>query len=129
MRIRGENAGVSNGVVAIVDYDSAVRDSLIFLLETAGYRVEAYDSALRFLAEPDLSGLACIILDHEMSFRTGLAVVGRLRSRGTVVPVLLFTASPTPEVVQRANELNGIYVLEKPAIDSDILAFVAAPAA
>ena len=45
-------------VVALVDDDLAVLDSLKFLLETAGYTVATYSSATAFLADRhDGSGL------------------------------------------------------------------------
>ena len=46
------------GLVAVVDDDDAVRDSLRFLLEIAGYSVASYGSAAQFLHEAPIGDLS-----------------------------------------------------------------------
>ena len=69
-------------VIAVVDDDDAVRDSLAFLLTVSGHRVVAYASAADFLAQCNLCNVAGLILDHHMPKQTGLELLARLREDG-----------------------------------------------
>lgn len=109
-------------VVAVVDDDLAVLDSLKFLLETAGYTVAGYSSATAFL-EDRVTSPACLIVDQHMPAMTGLELVARLRQAAASVPVLLITGSPSAAIVARANQL-GVEMLEKPPAEDDVLTFI-----
>jgi len=113
-----------HGVVAIVDDDPAVRDSLKFLLEVAGHTVDAYASATAFL-EDHASQPSCLILDQHMPTMTGLELAARLRTEGWRIPILLITAQPSSAINTRAAELNISNVLEKPLAEADLLNFIA----
>ena len=113
-------------VIAIVDDDPGVRDALRFLLETAGHQVEAYESALRFLADGDLARVACLVLDQRMPHLTGLDLLACLRSRGVATPTLLVVSTPAREVSRRAAELGALRVLEKPLARDDLVAEIGA---
>jgi two-component system response regulator FixJ len=111
------------GIVAIVDDDPAVLDSLKFLLEVVGYRVAIYGSASAFLGD-GASSPACLIIDQHMPGMTGLELAQRLRDDGAGLPILLITGLPSPAIVARAAQLGIVNVLEKPPEESDLLAFV-----
>jgi len=110
-------------VVAIVDDDPEVLDSLKFLLEVTGHKVAAYASAAAFLEDRETSP-TCLILDHHMPHMTGLELVAQLRLEGTDVPVLLITSSPSPAIAARAAQLGVDKVLEKPLDEHDLLRFL-----
>lgn len=112
-------------VVAIVDDDLAVVESLKFLLEAAGQRVVAYTSGSAFLADRSIHP-ACLIVDYHMPNMTGLDVTARLRANGSFLPVMLVTGLSSPEIVARAFELGVETVLEKPLNEAEVLSFVAA---
>jgi two-component system response regulator FixJ len=115
----------SHQLVAVVDDDDAVRDSLQFLLETVGCSVAAYSSAAQFLNEAKPGELACLVVDQHMPDLTGLQLIGRLRSEGVTVPIALITGSPSPDLLRLARELGVATVLEKPLDDDVLLEFVA----
>ena len=110
--------------VAVVDDDEAVRDSLCFLLETAGFVVVAYASAAEFLREAAFDELACLVVDQHMPELTGLQLVAQLRGRGVALPVALITGSPSPDLVRLAGVLSVAKVLEKPLDDEVLLEFI-----
>jgi two-component system, LuxR family, response regulator FixJ len=110
-------------LIAVVDDDEAVRDSLAFLLTVSGHDVAAYASAAEFLEQCDLNGVAGLILDHHMPKQTGLELLARLRQQGLTLPVLLVTGSPSPDVVERAGALGVDLVLEKPVSDQGLMDF------
>jgi len=115
----------SHRLVAVVDDDDAVRDSLRFLLEIAGYAVAIYGSAAQFMREASMGDLACLVVDQYMPEQTGLQLVSRLRGQGVTLPVVLITGSPSPDLVRLARELDVAKVLEKPLDDDLLLDFIA----
>jgi two-component system response regulator FixJ len=117
------------GVVAIVDDDPAVLDSLKFLLEVVGYHVATHASAEAFLndrASVHATEPACMILDQHMPRITGLELAQTLRDEGAKIPILLITGSSSPSIVARAAQLGIERVVEKPPDEHDLLAFVSA---
>jgi two-component system response regulator FixJ len=111
-------------VVAVVDDDEHVRESLRFLLETAGYVVVTYDSAQAYLDQVATQPAACLVLDLHMPQVTGVELLTQLRRRGGRLPTALITGSPSPELVRRVDALGAARVLEKPLADDALLRFV-----
>ena len=114
----------SHRLVAVVDDDDAVRNSLRFLLEIAGYAVASYGSAAQFLHEASIGELACLVVDQHMPEQTGLQLVSRLRGQGVTLPVVLITGSPSADLVRLARELGVAKVMEKPLDDDVLLDFI-----
>ena len=112
-------------IVAIVDDDDGVRNSLCFLLEVAGHTVETFASAAEFL-EAELGRIACLILDQHMPGMTGLELAEHLRTAGSLIPILLITGSPSPYITARALELGVTRVIEKPPGEEDVISFITA---
>ena len=121
-------------VVAVVDDDEAVRESLRFLLDIAGYEVMTFDSAREYLdhldRQPTISGqpTTCLLLDQHMPHTTGLELLAMLRQREMRLPTALITGSPSPDLVRQAIALGAKQVLEKPLADDALLRFVASAA-
>lgn len=111
-------------LVGVVDDDAAVRDSLRFLLEAAGFPVATFYSADQFLAAADADGVACLLLDQHMPQVTGLELLQRLRRAGRDLPVALMTGSPSAQLMRRALELGALVVLEKPLTEQALFQFV-----
>jgi FixJ family two-component response regulator len=114
----------SNRLVAVVDDDDAVRDSLRFLLEIAGHAVATYASAAQFLLEAPIDELTCLVVDQHMPEQTGLQLVSRLRAQGVTLPVALITGSPSADLIRLARDLDVARVMEKPLDDDLLLDFI-----
>jgi FixJ family two-component response regulator len=84
-------------IIAVIDDDDRVRESLHNLLASYGYNAEAYASAELFLASDGLSKSHCIIADVQMRKRqmTGLELLQRVRSSQPEVPVIIITGKPS----------------------------------
>ena len=119
----------SQRTVAVVDDDDAVRDSLQFLLEAAGFPVVTYGSAAQFLDQAQICNLSCLVVDQHMPEQTGLQLVSSLRRLGKTLPIALITGSPSPDLLRLADELGVAKVLEKPLDDEVLLRFIEAPRA
>lgn len=74
--------------VHLVDDDEALRDSLVWLTESQGFKVAAYDSAEAFLGawSPDMAG--CLVLDVRMPGMSGLELYERLMQMHSTLPVI-----------------------------------------
>lgn len=120
-------SGGSHLSVAVVDDDDAVRDSLRFLLEAAGFSVATFGSAAQFLNEASFDNLSCLVVDQHMPGQTGLQLINSLRSQGANLPVALITGSPSADLLRQASELGVARVLEKPLNDEVLLHFLECP--
>jgi len=125
-RIERYMAESCSRLVAVIDDDPAVLDSIRLLLEVAGHRVVTYGSAAAFIADR-VAAPACLILDHHMPHMTGLDLVAWLRGEQTNLPVLLMTGAPSPAIVARAEQLGIKKVFFKPPTEEDLLSFVRCP--
>lgn len=100
--------------VFIVDDDEAMRKSLAFLMQTAGLRAVAFESAEAFLShyEPPMRG--CILLDVRMPGMTGLELQQLLTSRAINTPVIILTAFADVTMAVRAMHAGAFEFFEKP---------------
>jgi FixJ family two-component response regulator len=115
-------------VVAVVDDDASVRESLRFLLEVAGYDVVTFASARDYLDHVSRHPATCLVVDQHMPRTTGLELLTLLRERGAALPTALITGSLSPDLVRQATALGAARVLEKPLADDALLSFVACAA-
>ena len=116
---------VEPGLVAIVDDDDGVRDSLRFLLEIAGHKVETFATADDFLTR-DSGNVACLLLDQHVPGMTGLELARRLQEAGAKFPIALITGAPSAAIAARAAQLGITTVLAKPLDGDEVLALVTA---
>ena len=112
------------GVVYVVDDDEAVRDSLQWLLEGAGYRVQAYDSAAAFLAGLDPQAIACLILDVRMPGMSGLQLQEELLRRGAEVPIAFVTGHGDVPMAVATMKKGAVDFIEKPVDQAQLKTLV-----
>jgi two-component system response regulator FixJ len=99
---RGGDEANHNHIVLVVDDDSAVKNSLKFMIEVEGFEVNAYSSAHELLNEDSLPANSCLVTDYHMPDMTGLELVAQLRNRRISIPAILMTAHPTDNLRNRA---------------------------
>ena len=111
-------------LVYVVDDDDAFRDSLRWLLESGGYRVEAYESSERFLDACQPVGGACLVLDVRMQGKTGLELQQELRHRAVNLPVIFVTGHGDVPMAVNALKNGAFDFIEKPFKDDVLLALI-----
>lgn len=111
-------------VVHVIDDDEAVRDSLVFLLESAGFRALGYDSAIRFLDNLADRPFGCIVTDIRMPEMSGLELVERLNDGGAGYPVIVITGHGDVPLAVEAMKAGVKDFIEKPFEDRLILSAV-----
>lgn len=116
--------GMTADKVFIVDDDTAVRDSLRALLESAGLEVEDYDSATAFLAAAAPGQGVCLVADIRMPDMDGLSLQEELVRRNVGLPVIVVTGHGDVPLAVRAMKAGAIDFIEKPYDDEQLLASV-----
>jgi two-component system response regulator FixJ len=111
----------TEAMVHVIDDDEAVRQSLTFLLNTAGVTVKTYDSAVSFLRELPQITSGCIITDVRMPEISGLDLLRRLREMGVNLPVIVITGHGDVPLAVEAMKFGALDFLEKPFHDDAIL--------
>ncbi len=100
--------------VHIVDDDEAVRDSLAALVDSAGYSVKTYASALELLDSPDGLRAECIVADIRMPDMDGLQLQQELKRRGVSIPFIVITGHADVSLAVQAMKAGAADFLEKP---------------
>ena len=111
-------------IVYVIDDDDAVRQSLEFLLKTAGISVRGFDSARAFLEVLPAIKSGCIITDVRMPEITGIDLLRRLKESGVDIPVIVITGHGDILLAVEAMKIGAVDFLEKPFDDDLLLAAV-----
>jgi FixJ family two-component response regulator len=106
--------------VFLIDDDDDVRQALQMLLQTVGFAVEAFPSALAFLERRDREPLGCIVADVRMPGLSGLQLLERLAAEGERMPVVVITGHGDVNACRRAFKGGAVDFLTKP-VDEQIL--------
>ena len=115
------NAATDGPLVCIVDDDEAMRDSLRWLLESAGYRTATYPSAELFLGCRRPAAAACLVLDVRMPGMSGLELQQELNRRGRPLPIIFITGHGDVPMAVSAVKGGAFHFLEKPFQDAQLL--------
>ncbi len=110
--------------VYIVDDDEAMRDSLLWLLESQGFAVTAYSSAEDFLAACRDGMAGCIVLDVRMPGMSGLELYEKLNARHCTLPVIFITGHGDVPMAVSALKKGAVDFIEKPFGDKDMLRLI-----
>lgn len=112
-------------VVAIVDDDPRLLDSLGNLLEAAGHAVRAFGSAGTLLAEEHLNSIDCLITDIDLPVIDGFELKRMAQEKWPDLPVILITGRHEFSSQRRVRELKAGSYFEKPFDGKKLLSAVA----
>ena len=102
MKSLDEARAIQRPLVAVVDDDESVRESLPDLLGEFGFRSKVFSSAEEFLSSNDASQVKCLVLDIAMSGMSGFDLQQELKVRGHNIPIVFITAQKDERVRKRA---------------------------
>ena len=111
-------------LIAIVDDAPCVREALVSLFRSVGWRAAEYASAEAFLADPEGCAATCLVLDLHLPGISGLEAQLLLAARGSRLPVIFVSGDANARDRQEAVRRGAIAFLHKPFSDEVMLAAV-----
>ncbi|MDA9475506.1 response regulator FixJ [Bradyrhizobium sp. CCBAU 65884] len=114
----------TKGHVYVIDDDAAMRDSLNFLLDSAGFGVTLFDNAQSFIDA--LPGLAfgCVVSDVRMPGLDGIELLKRMKAQQSPFPILIMTGHGDVPLAVEAMKLGAVDFLEKPFEDDRLTTMI-----
>ncbi|MBR0900671.1 response regulator [Bradyrhizobium tropiciagri] len=107
--------------ILVIDDDSAMRDSLAFLLDVNGFSVATFETATDFLDRFARHAVDCVISDIRMPGMSGLELVRKLKADAIACPVILMTGHGDVALAVEAMKAGAIDFIEKPFEDETLL--------
>ena len=108
-------------LIALVDDDDALRNSLDNLLRSVGFRVQGFASAEAFLQAQHAPETACLILDVRLPGMNGLELQRQMGAAHWGMPIIFVTAYADDDVRARALAAGAVAFLYKPCREEDLL--------
>ena len=115
-----------NELIAVVDDDVSVRESLPDLLRSFGFHVEAFSGAEDFLASGGADRAACLVLDITMPGMSGIELEAELARLGRGTRIVFMTSHANDGVKPRLLGRGAVACLFKPFSETAIVEAVTA---
>ena len=125
MQERGVVTAHSTPVVAAVDDDHRVRESVQSVLESADYASVTFESAEAFLDAGALSTVGCVLADVRLPGMDGLELQRRIRRRRPKLPVIFMTAHDDEDIRTQALRDGATAFMVKPFDGGELLEHIA----
>ena len=107
-------------IVFVIDDEESVRSSLSLFLKLSKYNVESFESAENYLARESHSGAGCIILDVNLSGKSGIELQEELVNRNSLLPIIFITGFGNIRMSVHALKKGAVNYLEKP-FEKDVI--------
>jgi two-component system response regulator FixJ len=112
---------VAEPVVFVVDDDQAMRNSIKWLIESVGLKVETYASADELLRGYYPGRAGCLLLDVRMPGMSGLELQEYLSRHHITLPIIIITGHGDVPMSVRAMKAGAVDFIEKPFNDELLL--------
>jgi two-component system response regulator FixJ len=110
--------------VFVVDDDPAMRESVCWLLNSAGFHSVAYACAEEYLRELDPVTPGCLLIDVRLPGMSGLELQRELAKREIAIPIIFLTVCDDVLTAVQACKAGAVDYLEKPFDESRLLRIV-----
>lgn len=108
-------------MVFLVDDEPALLKALSRLLKAEGFAVQAFESAMKFLAAPRYEGSGCIVLDQSMPEMSGMELQQQLAESDSALAIVFITGNGDIPMSVRAIKAGAVDFLTKPVNDNELL--------
>jgi two-component system response regulator FixJ len=112
--------------VYVIDDDEAMRDSLNFLLDSAGLEVTLFENAQQFLDALPRLDFGCVVSDVRMPGIDGIELLKRMKAGQSKFPILIMTGHGDVPLAVEAMKLGAVDFLEKPFEDDRLTSMIEA---
>lgn len=117
---------MNKGKVYVIDDDEAMRDSLNFLLDAAGFDVTLFETAENFFDVLPGLEFGCIVSDVRMPGIDGMELLKRMKVSHGKFPVVIMTGHGDVPLAVEAMKLGAVDFLEKPFEDDRLIGMIEA---
>src|ERR1700748_3075292 len=107
-------SGQTSKLIAIIDDDESICDSLRDLFESAGLVARCFGSGEEFLESGLHRQAACLITDILMPKMSGLELQTRLKDEECNIPIIFITAYGDAKIRIQATRVGAVEFLAKP---------------
>ena len=107
--------------VFVVDDDQAMRNSLKWLIESVGMKVETFASADEFIHNYYPGRAGCLLLDVRMPGMSGLELQEHFLEHQINIPIIIITGHGDVPMAVRAMKSGAVDFIEKPFNDELLL--------
>lgn len=114
----------SDAIIFVVDDDVAMRRSLAYLFDSAGWQVQTFESARDFLQRYDGHVPGCLLLDVRMPLMSGLELQQELNNKtghAISLPVIFLSGHGDLAMAVQTMKAGACDFLEKPCKDQVLL--------
>ena len=116
----------SSKLIAIVDDDQSVQNTLQDLIESEGLSARCFGSAEKFLESGEQHNAACLIADIRMPGMSGLELQTKLKAERCRIPIIFITAHGDAKMRVQAMCDGAVEFLTKPFDNAVLLQTVQA---
>jgi FixJ family two-component response regulator len=108
-------------VIAIVDDDDALRNSLDDLIRSIGFLTLGFPSAEAFFSSSQARDAACLILDVRMPGMSGLDLQHQIVAAKWQIPIIFVTSHADDVARTKALDAGAVAFLYKPFHEEELL--------
>src|SRR5713101_5010802 len=112
--VTDQAVGQTSKLIATIDDDESMHDSLRDLIESAGLVARCFGSAEEFLESDLHRRAACVIADIRMPKMSGLELQARLKDEEFDIPIIFITAYGDARMRIQAMREGAVEFLAKP---------------
>lgn len=113
--------GSTGETIFLIDDDLSVREGLTGLIESLGWSVQAFASAVEFLAVKPVEAAGCVVLDINMPGMNGLELQRQMDDRGIYLPVIFLTGYGDVPMTVHALKAGAVHFLSKPVGEDELM--------
>jgi len=112
-----------NITIYIIDDEEHVRNAISLLMESVGFEVKKFSSALEFLEQIDMDAIGCIISDIRMPLMGGMEMLKKLNKDFPLlhIPIILITGHGDVRMAVQAMKNGASDFIEKPFDNQNLL--------
>jgi FixJ family two-component response regulator len=101
-------------LIAVIDDDASMQDSLCDLIESAGLVARCFGSAEEFLEYDLHREVGCLIAEIQMPGMSGLELQARLKEEDCNIPIIFITSNGGARMRIQAMRQGAVEFLAKP---------------
>jgi FixJ family two-component response regulator len=120
MGVTDQARGQTSKLIAVIDDDESMQDSLCDLVESAGLVAQCFGSAEEFLQYDLHCEFGCLIAEIQMPGMSGLELQARLKEERCNIPIIFITSNGSARLRIQAMREGAVEFLRKP-LDHQLL--------